>query len=301
MSIPSPERMLALSEWWIRRLRSRVAAFGLPSGLRYVLLESRSRSVVHSVSVPGGTHKVAVRLGRRESDMTTLIHVFHEKCYAFDIAPPRSIIDAGANVGYSALWFAIEYPSALVVAIEPDPRNAALLRRNTAGCPNVTVLEAALAGEAGRAVVVDPGQGPCAHRIQRQDNPWSDGNALETVDCVTVEQVRKQFDLDQIDLLKVDIEGSELELLAGNPAWMASVEAAVFELHDRFRQGCTRAFVAATSDFPFECYRGENVFVSRRPFLATGGSHPPLAAAATGGVREATCRAAPAGSTMGQS
>ncbi len=59
------------------------------------------------------------------------------------------IIDAGANVGASTLYFATTYPEAIVVAIEPDAENLELCRRNTRSCPNVRLVEAGLGGEAG--------------------------------------------------------------------------------------------------------------------------------------------------------
>ncbi len=54
------------------------------------------------------------------------------------------IVDAGANIGTASVWFKQQYPEAAVVAIEPDPGNAAVLRMNTAGLDNVHVMEAAI-------------------------------------------------------------------------------------------------------------------------------------------------------------
>lgn len=38
------------------------------------------------------------------------------------------IIDGGANVGYSPIWFALKYPRAQILAVEPDSENFSLLK-----------------------------------------------------------------------------------------------------------------------------------------------------------------------------
>ena len=67
--------------------------------------------------------------------------------------------------------------------------------------------------------------------------------------CVSIDTLRREHGIDRIDLLKLDIEGAELDVLSASDSWMHAVGAVVVELHDRFRPGCTRAFVDATRDF----------------------------------------------------
>jgi hypothetical protein len=67
------------------------------------------------------------------------------------------IVDAGANIGASAAFFAMTYPTARIVAIEPEANNFALLLKNTKGL-NVECLNAGLASSPGRLRVIDPGE-----------------------------------------------------------------------------------------------------------------------------------------------
>ena len=60
------------------------------------------------------------------------------------------IVDAGANIGAASIWFEAHYPLARVLAVEPDPGNCALLRRNGEGRQRIAVIEAAIGGESGR-------------------------------------------------------------------------------------------------------------------------------------------------------
>jgi hypothetical protein len=66
------------------------------------------------------------------------------------------IIDAGANVGAASLWFARQFPSAAIKAVEPDPENARMCRLNTVDAANVTVIEAAIGAEPGAVSLSTP-------------------------------------------------------------------------------------------------------------------------------------------------
>lgn len=82
---------------------------------------------------------------------------------------------------------------------------------------------------------------------------------------MTVEDIMERFNLDRIDLLKVDIEGAEKEVFSDSDAvkWIDAVDAIEVELHDRFRPGCSRAFFSRVGDFKIEHSRGMNTFVAR--------------------------------------
>ena len=50
---------------------------------------------------------------------------------------PEHVLDAGANIGLASRVAAALWPAALIVALEPDPANFALLQQNTAAYPNI--------------------------------------------------------------------------------------------------------------------------------------------------------------------
>jgi hypothetical protein len=63
-----------------------------------------------------------VRLGT--SDINVFVHVFRWGEYAWEFAEsPRVIVDAGAYTGLSTAYFAMRYPAAKIIAIEPDEAN----------------------------------------------------------------------------------------------------------------------------------------------------------------------------------
>src|SRR5690606_16005456 len=67
------------------------------------------------------------------------------------------IIDAGANIGASTLYFANEFPAARVIGIEPEPGNFKLAGENCGGTANIEMLQAGLAGSPGKAAINNPG------------------------------------------------------------------------------------------------------------------------------------------------
>ena len=75
---------------------------------------------------------------------------------------PR-IIDAGANIGASAIWFARTYPKAMVTAIEPHGGNFDLLIKNTIAL-NVENVYGAVAAKSGKIRLFDPGEGEWGYR-----------------------------------------------------------------------------------------------------------------------------------------
>lgn len=128
------------------------------------------------------------------------------------------ILDLGANVGAASIWLHERYPEARVVAVEPDPRTARLLRRNTECFSRITVVEAAVGVEQGTAKLIAD-TFSWGSRIADADTCMSDvdGGAGEmwTVKVVTIPSLVQDAGVSPGArvLAKMDIEGSEWSLL----------------------------------------------------------------------------------------
>jgi FkbM family methyltransferase len=167
------------------------------------------------------------------------------------------IVDAGANIGVSAVFFALAFPTATIVAIEPEAGNHELLVRNTQGL-DVKCLRAALSAEAGDVALVDTGSGSWAFRTDRSA-------AGHRIPCVTIDALYNEFggrDLYPF-VAKIDIEGGEEDVFARNTDWVAKTPVVVTELHDWLfpRQRTALPFLRCISgqDRDF-VYNGEDVF-----------------------------------------
>jgi FkbM family methyltransferase len=157
------------------------------------------------------------------------------------------IVDAGGYIGTAAIAFALAFPEATIVTIEPSVRNFAILRANVAAFPNIVTIRAALAAQPGRIPLVDRWAGQWGYSTFTAPGPGCpEPIPVNDTEAVTVPQLLERFNKEGIDILKLDIEGAEIEILTPPPLWMKRVGVVFAELHDRFRPGCTDAFNAAT-------------------------------------------------------
>lgn len=120
---------------------------------------------------------------------------------------PRTIVDLGANTGISVRFLRALFPSAEIVAAEPDPINFKRLEANTAGDEFTRLVQAAVGLERGRARFFQEKEG-WASSLE----PRPGGRAVD-VDLITVPDLLASAGARQVDLLKVDIEGAEWPLL----------------------------------------------------------------------------------------
>jgi FkbM family methyltransferase len=173
------------------------------------------------------------------------------------------VIDAGANIGASSVYFALQYSSGRVVAVEPEKGNADLLRRNTEGL-DIVVWEAALGAESGTAFLSDPGHSDWGFRVGE--------SGAVPVTVVSVPELLTGADESQLFPLicKIDIEGGEASLFAKNTEWVDRFALIVIELHDWLfpGEGNSRNFLRAVASHDFDfLYRGENVFAFNNRLL----------------------------------
>jgi FkbM family methyltransferase len=208
-----------------------------------------------------------VRMRFGTSDQCVYKEVVLDEDYKFDLGfTPQVIVDGGANIGLSSIYYANRYPSAKIIAVEPEVSNFAMLERNVRPYKQITPIHAALWNHEGFIHLSDPLGEPGAW------NKWgtttSENGTGERVRAVSVRSLIDQFRLSKIDLLKVDIEGSEIELFSTYD-WLSLVNALVVETHDRFRPGCSSTVDAATREFQktFAGSAGNLVFYTRHASL----------------------------------
>ncbi len=212
---------------------------------------------------------VIVRYGT--SDIFCLQNIFLDNEYMtpFDV-DPKVIIDGGANIGMSTLFFSQKYPRAKIVAIEPEISNFELLKRNCGDMPNVTLLNAAIWPTDRTLAIRDSGAEKWAFSVTEEKK----STASKSVNAVTIPGLLPQLGHDYIDILKLDIEGAERELFAeGAESWLGSVGQIIIELHDRFVFGCSSAFYSKIVHYPFaQATKADNIFVNFRTSSRMAGS-----------------------------
>jgi FkbM family methyltransferase len=222
-------------------------------------------------------HRVYLRIDTSDFCAYRDVLIFRSKSYDPGIAgfSPNTIVDVGAHIGTASILFALQYPKARIIALEPEPANFAALVRNTTPYKTVTPIQAALWREDGEVTLGASGAPPKgAFQIVE--------NGGLRVRAVTMETVMRQTGIYSIDLLKVDIEGAEKEVFESCP-WIRNVGIIAIELHDRIRPGCSSTLKNAAKDLRCE-QKSEITFFIQNQFnystvrLEGSSAAPPLPA-----------------------
>jgi FkbM family methyltransferase len=224
-----------------------VRAFGIARGAINLALIRSSQEVV-VLTVPGMRFPVFIR--PNATDVFSFEEAFIRHLHDLDIdLDPKLIVDCGANVGYVSILFANAYPLSRVIAVEPEDSNIAILRLNADPYRNIDVVPAALWSTEGWVHIANPTGEKDAFQI-RADT----GGPIESV---TIESIMRTAGADRIDILKLDIEGAELEIFSRPCDWLSKVAILLIELHDRAVPGCSFAFYSALARHDFvEIKRG---------------------------------------------
>lgn len=248
----------------IQKLRDYTGLFGW----RGIPLAVRSRFVNQPVLVeektPFSEHTLRFRL--KTSDVPIAAQIFLNQEYAFE--PKRNIrtvLDVGANTGFSSLYFAEQFPDAQIVALEPELENFELLRANTAGCVRIRPEQMALWNCDMELDVVD-WFGKCGFRTTRPEDCMP-RDRCGTVPGISLPSLMDRYGWERIDFLKMDIEGAEKTVLEGPPDWLSRVGILAVELHDWLDPDCSRVFDEVKKQFDVHWKNGENEFCARKGWV----------------------------------
>jgi FkbM family methyltransferase len=214
---------------------------------------------------------------RSDTDMEVLRQVFVGRDYDLDRFPQGAlvrsayeealqrgktplIIDAGANAGFAACFFARAYPKARILSVEPDLDNAAICRANTKALAQVEVVEAAVGSRSGQVALERSDGHSWAVRTHR---------AQRGVPIVTIGELKSRVHDGELLIVKIDIEGFELDLFSESTEWIDQTCTVIVEPHDWMLPGAgtSRAMQRAMLSQEREMLiSGENlVWVKRGP------------------------------------
>lgn len=127
------------------------------------------------------------------------------------------ILDAGANIGMTAIALSQICPHGRIAAIEPLPHNFAYLQRNVseAGATNLKIFNFALGNSDGLVLMQGhPSNFRCSFIADNYRIPAKDHFSQE-VPLRRLDGAFSELALDRLDFMKVDVEGFELEVLQG--------------------------------------------------------------------------------------
>lgn len=198
---------------------------------------------------------------RGKDDRGVLSH-FYQPGYRIIDSPENSvltIIDAGANIGDEVLRFRYFHPDAKIIAIEPESSNYELLKLNCESDPKVRTIKKGLWSKDCFLKIL-PGNSYEAFRVTEV----AEGNTYD-VESISINSLVEQFDLKSIDILKLDIEGSEYFLFSENyQEWIDLVKVFIFEAPDSDYPGSVMQIFRALENRKYNVFlHGENIVAIR--------------------------------------
>jgi FkbM family methyltransferase len=162
------------------------------------------------------------------------------------------IIDAGANIGVASLWFARQYPDAIIAAVEPEPGNFSILEKNATLQPRVKPINAAIGSTAGFVQIENESLGWAARTTR----------ASTGVPIITIEDILGGIENAELLIVKIDIEGFESDLFSSSTDWLSKAFLVYIEPHDWLfpGKGTSFTFQRAMVQEEFELHLcGENL------------------------------------------
>src|SRR5690606_30834579 len=198
------------------------------------------------------------------SDLSVFRQVFHQLEYKaladafldyFSANDKLNIVDAGANIGLTSLYLSRFFPNARFVCIEPDAANYEMLTFNLLenGVSNSKRINAGLWSRNAKLEVLDD---------FRDGKDWSkrvretDGVGL---DAFSIQHLVVEFGIDVIDILKIDVEGSEKEIFTSPHADVSFLEITkciAIEIHDEF--DCREKINQKLAEHGFACFESRS-------------------------------------------
>lgn len=136
---------------------------------------------------------------------------------------PATVLDLGANVGLVAAHYRYLWPASRIVSVEMDADNFALAQANA---PGVTLAQAAVVPESYRQL-------RAWYAGEEEDGYHLAPLGPRSAPAITVRELLGWFGVEEVDFVKMDVEGAEWQLLGDAAAaeWAPRVRSLLVEVH----------------------------------------------------------------------
>ncbi|OFY85149.1 MAG: hypothetical protein A3F72_05055 [Bacteroidetes bacterium RIFCSPLOWO2_12_FULL_35_15] len=227
-----------------------ILADSIPKGLKHtyhLLQEMKSKGIVINkkrdfVEFTDPGTNFLISLEQNSSDSMVYQQIFlHEEYHAvLDVIAKhnlsiKTMIDAGANVGFTILYFKNQFKDLNIIGLEPSPSTFKKLTRNITNnnLTNVILHKKGLWSKTTRLK---------AERSFRDGEDWSfriveaNDNEIADIETFSIQDLIEIHQLKQIDFLKIDVEGAEKNIFENLNFlnWLPKICLLAIEIHDEF-------------------------------------------------------------------
>ena len=198
------------------------------------------------LKIKGYKHPIFYRYNTSDQGIFYQIFLLEEYSCLNDLPEPKLIVDAGANVGFSSIYFLNKYPNTHIIAVEPDDENFKLCEKNLSFySERVTLIKSGIWSHQTGLTVCDDENNASAIQVREcQLGEKAD------IDAIDIDNLLNNSGFMSIDLLKMDIEGSEAVVFSQKDAqWLTKIKNVAIELHG---EECERQFFKALSTYNYD-------------------------------------------------
>jgi FkbM family methyltransferase len=175
-------------------------------------------------------------------------------------------VDAGARIGtFAARISRTLGAEGKIIAIEPEPRNFACLRKNIEanGLKNIIAIQKALWSQE-QPLKIHLSGNSAAHSVHH-DPFYSSTDSSVCVEADTLDRILEELGIASVDFIKMDIEGSEIEALKGMRKTLASnVQLAIAAYHPVEGQLAHAVIVPQLAQLGFSTAYADGIVHARR-------------------------------------
>lgn len=240
---------------FIKRLMNLYIRFGWSGIQLYYKFKYTNKSIFAFHFKNTFLHPIYFR--KDSSDLPTFFEVIVQNDYDIPISfEPKTIVDCGANVGYTSVFFKNKFPNANVIAIEAEKANFEMVKKNLESYNGTTFLHKGIWPKTAFLKVNNIGLGNWGFTVSETNNP-----AEADIEAISIKDLMIENNIQQIDILKIDIEGSEKELFETDfDFWLSRTKILIIELHDRLKPETSATVFKALLNYKFSVIiKGQNL------------------------------------------
>lgn len=152
----------------------------------------------------------------------------YESYENFSAGPTDTVFDLGANIGFYTIQQAKRTKQGKVFAFEPNPSSYARLKKNIAAnnLANVMLFNKAVYSRHGELGLESPSS-TGTRTVLAENQPG------KRVEGWTLDEIIREHPVERVDLMKIDVEGSEAEILKGGKNCLRITKKIVLEVHSK--------------------------------------------------------------------
>lgn len=169
----------------------------------------------------------------------------------------NTIIDAGANIGLFTIYIKNKFPDSSILSIEPSIKNFEILKKNIEGYENISIIHGALMGTDKMVSISNPLENYASFQVAENFN----SNCINAYSLLYFLQLPG---FEKIDLVKMDIEGSERDVFDHiEEEVLNKISALAIEIHEHLNPGTYTLILNKLKEFNHHDALGEYNFFTK--------------------------------------